>query len=63
MVLHKYEGGANEKTSASNAELLQRSLYLIIGRCMEASHTGCLITLQDGTKRTVSPRLLLYSCD
>ena len=63
MVLHNYEGGAKEKTSASKAELLQRSLYLIFGRCMEASHTGCLITLQDDTTKTVSPRLLLYSCD
>ena len=63
MVLRKYEAAATEKASATKAELLQRSLFLIFSRCMEASHTGCTIKLADGTTLPVSPRLLLYSCD
>ena len=63
MVLRKYETAATEMASATKAELLQRSLFLIFGRCMEASHTGCTIKLADDTTLPVSPRLLLYSCD
>jgi len=63
MVLRSYEAAATEKTSATKAELLQRSLFFIFGRCMEASHTGCTIKLADGTTLPVSPRLILYSCD
>ena len=63
MVLHKYETSARERSSATKAELLQRSLYLIFGRCMDASHTGCTLTLANGTTMTVSPRLLLFCCD
>ena len=63
MVLQKYEPRAKDKTSATEAELLQRSLFLIFRRCMEASHVGCSLLLADGTTMNVSPRLLLYSCD
>ena len=63
MVLRKYEAAATKKSSATKAELLQRSLFLIFRRCMEASHTGCSIKLADGTAIPVSPRLLLYACD
>ena len=63
MVLLKYESGAKQKPSASKAELLQRSLYLIFGPCMNVSHTGCLITLQDGTTKKMSPRVPLNYCD
>jgi len=63
MVLRKYEAAATKKTSATKAELLQRSLFLIFRRCIEASHTGCSIKLAEGTAIPVSPRLLLYACD
>jgi len=63
MVLRKYEAAATKESSATNAELLQRSLFLIFRRCMEASHTGCSIKLADSTAILVSPRLLLYACD
>jgi len=63
MVLRKYDAAATKKSSATKAELLQRSLFLIFRRCMEASRTGCSIKLADGTAIPVSPRLLLYACD
>jgi len=63
MVLRKYEAAATKKSSATKAELLQRSLFLIFRRCMEASHTGYSIKLADGTAIPLSPRLLSYACD
>jgi len=63
MVLHKYEPRAKAKTSATKAELLQCSLFLIFRRCMEASEVGCSLLLADGTTMNMLPRLLLNSCD
>jgi len=63
MMLHKYETSARAKSSAPKAELLQRSLYLIFVRCMDASRTGFTVPLADNTTITVSPRILLFCCE
>jgi len=63
MLLHKCETSAREKSSAPKAELLQRSLYLIFFRCMDASHAGCTVPLANGSTITVSPRILLFCCE
>lgn len=59
----KLETMSREKASRLKKLLLQKTLYLVFRRVMNASHFGAELKLSDGSTVIVSPRLLGYQCD
>lgn len=62
-VFAKIEASQQEKASTTRGLLMQRVLFLVFRRMMQASHFGVWFSMGDGTRVLASPRLLLYVGD